>query len=60
MTWLGLYSIAWIYIVRLKPWCPWQYWLPGSRLVGYSVYLGIPVAVIVALIALAVHFQWGM
>lgn len=57
---IALYSIAWIHIVRLKPWTPWQYWLPKSRVVGYAVYLGIPVAVMVFVISLAVHFKWGM
>ena len=60
VVWVGLYSIAWTHIVRLKPWTPWQYWLPKSRLVGYSVYLGIPVAAIAFIISLAVHFNWGM
>jgi hypothetical protein len=60
VAWVGLYAMAWLYIVRLKPWTPWQYWLPESRVVGYSVYLGLPVALLVALIGLAVHFKWGL
>jgi hypothetical protein len=59
-VWLALYSIAWIYVVRLKPWTPWQYWLPKSRVVGYAVYLGIPVATMVFIFGLAVHLKWGM
>lgn len=57
---VAVYSIAWTYIVRLKPWTPFQYWLPKSRVVGYAVYLGIPVAAIVFVLTLAVHFRWGM
>ena len=57
---LGLYFIAWIKIVRLKPWTPWQYWLPNSRIVGYSVYLGLPLVAIVLVLFLATHFKWGM
>jgi hypothetical protein len=56
-----LYSIVWIFIVQLKPWTPrFEYWLPKSRVVGYSVYLLIPVAVIASLLYLAWHFRWGM
>ena len=55
-----LYMSAWTHIVRLKAWTPWQYWLPESRLVGYTVCLLIPVAVIVLLFYLGVHFGWGM
>jgi hypothetical protein len=60
VAWLVVYSISWIYIVRLKSWTPWQYWLPKSRVLGYTVYLGIPVATIVSVFSLAVHFKWGM
>jgi len=55
-----LYSIAWPSIVRLKPWTPWRYWLPKSRLLGYTVYLVIPVATMIFVIFLAAHFKWGM
>src|SRR5262245_25213500 len=56
-----LYSFEWVFIVRLKPWTPhFQYWLPKSRVVGYSVYLLVPVAVIALILYLAVHFRWGL
>lgn len=56
-----LYSIVWASIVQLKPWTPrLQYWLPKSRVLGYSVYLMIPLAVIALLLYLAMYFRWGM
>jgi hypothetical protein len=51
------YFAIWPLIVRLKPWTPFQYWLPKSRLVGYSVYLLIPLALMVLLLCLAVKFR---
>jgi hypothetical protein len=60
VAWVAPYLIAWIYIVRLKPWTPFQYWLPKSRVIGYTVYLGVPVAAIFLVLTLAVHFKWGM
>lgn len=50
------YFTAWPVIVRLKPWTPFQYWLPKSRLVGYTVYLLIPVALMAFLFYLAIRF----
>jgi hypothetical protein len=41
---LAYYLAIWPVIVRLKPWTPFQYWLPKRRVVGYSVYLLFPVA----------------
>jgi hypothetical protein len=60
VAWVANYSIAWIFIVRLKPWTPFRYWLPKSRVIGYTVYFGMPVAAIVFVLTLAVHFKWGM
>ena len=58
---LAFYSLAiWPLFVRLKPWSAFQYWLPKSRLVGYSVYLLLPVATIVLLLYLATKFGFGM
>jgi hypothetical protein len=54
------YFVVWPRIVRFKPWTPFQYWLPKSRIVGYSVYLLLPVALLVLLFYLGVHFEWGM
>jgi CXXC-20-CXXC protein len=54
------YFALWPRAVRLKPWTPFQYWLPKSRLVGYSVYLVAPVTLIVLLFYLAVRFGAGM
>lgn len=48
------YFMVWPAIVRLKPWTPFQYWLPKSRLVGYFVYLAVPVALMASLLFLAV------
>jgi CXXC-20-CXXC protein len=47
-------------IVQFKLWAPYRYWLPKSRVVGYSVYLLLPIALMVLLFAIAVHYQWGM
>jgi hypothetical protein len=47
-------------IVRFKPFAPYRVWLPKSRVVGYSVYLLLPVALMVLLFAIAVHYRWGM
>ncbi len=58
---LSFYYLAiWPLVVRLKPWTAFQYWLPKSRLVGYSVYLLLPVATIALLIFLAAKFGLGM
>jgi hypothetical protein len=51
------YFAIWPLIVRLKPWTPFQYWLPKSRLVGYYVYLLIPLVVMALLLCLAVKFR---
>ena len=57
----ALYNLAiWPLVVRLKPWTEWQYWLPKSRLAGYTVYLLMPIAVIVLLFFLADRFGLGM
>jgi CXXC-20-CXXC protein len=58
---LAIYNLAiWPHVVRLKPWTEWQYWLPKSRLVGYTVYLLLPIATIAFLIFLAARFGLGM
>jgi len=54
------YYAIWPLVVRLKPWTEFQYWLPKSRLVGYSVYLLLPVAMIALLIFLAAKLGLGM
>lgn len=58
---LAFYNLAiWPQVVRLKPWTEWRYWLPKSRLVGYTVYLLIPIATIALLFFLAARFELGM
>jgi hypothetical protein len=54
------YFAIWPLIVRLKPWSDFHYWLPQSRLVGYSVYLLLPVGIVVLALYLAVKFKVGM
>jgi hypothetical protein len=49
------YLVIWPRVVRLKPWSPFQYWLPKIRLIGYTVYLVIPVAIMALLFYLAVR-----
>ena len=56
----GYYFAIWPVVVRLKPWTPFQYWLPNSRLVGYSVYLFFPIAIIALLLYAAFKFELGM
>jgi len=58
---LAFYYLAiWPLVVQLTPWTDFQYWLPKSRLVGYSVYLLLPVAAIALFLYLAVKFGLGM
>ena len=54
------YFAIWPLIVRLKPWSEFQYWLPKSRLVGYSVYLLLPLGIMALALYLAVKFKVGM
>ena len=49
------YRLIWPRIIRLDEWAPRKYWLPKSRIVGYSVYLMLPIAVIVLLFYLGVR-----
>jgi len=49
------YRLIWPRIIRLDEWAPRKYWLPNSRIVGYSVYLLLPIAVIVLLFYLGVR-----
>ena len=61
VVFLAFYNLAiWPQIVRLKPWTEFRYWLPKSRLVGYSVYLLLPIATIALMIFLAAKFGLGM
>ena len=54
------YLAIWPFVVRFKPWSAFQHWLPKSRLVGYSVYLLLPVATIALLMYLAAKLRVGM
>lgn len=61
IAFLAFYNFAiWPQIVRLKPWTEWRYWLPKSRLTGYTVYLLLPIAAIALLIFLAAKSGLGM
>lgn len=61
IAFLAFYNVAiWPQIVRLKPWTEWRYWLPKSRLIGYTVYLLLPIAAIALLIFLAAKLGLGM
>ena len=51
----GYYFGFWPLVVRLKPWSEFQYWLPKSRLVGYSVYLLFPVSLMVLFLYVAIR-----
>jgi len=54
------YFAIWPRLLRLKPWTPFKYWLPKSRLVGYAVYLLLPIALIALLLYLAARLGLGM
>jgi uncharacterized integral membrane protein len=49
------YRLMWPRIIRLDEWAPRKYWLPKSRIVGYSVYLLLPIAVIMLLFYLGIR-----
>lgn len=55
---LAVFSIyhfaAWPCIVRLKPWTPFEYWLPKRRVVGYMVYLLAPLSLMAIIFYLAI------
>lgn len=53
------YLVAWPLIVRLKPWSPFQYWLPKSRLLGYLVYLVVPLGIMTLLFFVLARFKVG-
>ena len=55
---VGYYFVFWPLAVRFKPWSEFQYWLPKNRLVGYSVYLLLPLAVMALLLFVAI--RWGV
>ncbi len=57
---LVVWPITFPVIVKAKKYHQRQYWLPKNRLLGYFVYLVIPVGVIVLALALAIHFEVGM
>ncbi len=60
MVFLSFYYLAiWPLIIRLKPWTEFAVWLPKSRLVGYFVYLLLPLTMIALLILLAVRLGLG-
>ncbi len=46
--------------IKMVEYSPRSYWLPKSRLLGYSVYFGVPLLAIVSALYLAVHFNVGM
>lgn len=47
-------------IVKAKKYEIREYWLPKNRLLGYFVYLIVPVLVVVLAIAIAIHFKVGI
>lgn len=54
------YFGIWQFIVRLKKWRPPEEYLPKSRLVGYSLYLILPITLMITLLYLAIRFEWGI
>lgn len=57
---LVLWPLTFPKIVKAKKFKQRHYWLPKSRLLGYFVYLVIPVGVIALALVLAIHFEVGM
>jgi hypothetical protein len=50
------YALVWPHVIRLEEWRPhFKYWLPKSRVVGYSVYLLLPIAVMALLFYLGIR-----
>lgn len=61
LTIIALFYFAiWPTIITLKEWEPFKYWVPKNRIVGYSLYLLIPLSIVAGLFSLAVYFEWGM
>ncbi|WP_339075302.1 hypothetical protein [Teredinibacter turnerae] len=47
-------------IVKAKKFKQRHYWLPNSRMLGYFVYLLLPVGLVVLALVLAIYFEVGM
>ena len=60
----GIALIVWLLtfpaIVKAKKFRQRHYWLPKSRVLGYFVYLVVPVGLVLLALVLAVHFEVGM
>ena len=52
-----VYFIIWPRIVESEYWAPYKYWLPKSRLLGYTVYLVLPISVIIGLFCIVIFFR---
>lgn len=61
---IGLFMIFWFatypVFLRVKPYKKKEIWLPKSRIIGYLVYLLLPVIVFFSLLLLAAHFKIGV
>ena len=57
---LLVWPLTFSLIVKAKKYRKRRYWLPKSRLLGYFVYLGVPIFVIILALAMAIHFEFGM
>jgi hypothetical protein len=57
---LVLWVITFPLIVKAVPYKKKQYWLPKNRALGYFIYLGIPVLVVMTALFLAAYFKVGM
>lgn len=55
-----IYLVVWPCVIRVEKWASFRYWLPKSRLVGYTVYLLLPILFLVGLFSIAVTIKWGM
>ena len=55
-----LWPPIWLALVKPVPFQEFRYYLPDSRLVGYLIYLVLPVGTIITLLFAAAYFGVGV
>jgi hypothetical protein len=60
LAWAISFFIAWPRIVSFQKWSPFKVWLPKGRIVGYTVYLLLPLVIMFGLLWLGAMNGWGM
>ena len=51
------YLVLWPKIIEVEKWAPYKCWLPNSRIVGYSVYLILPILFVLGLFYISVNLR---